>query len=179
MMMNVFSNIVYMNDSFRIIDLENVPRNKMGGADLQGTDLQGANLQGADLQGANLQGALLDCAILQNANLQGANISHIEYSTYVDFRGANLTNANLKCAQFIHAKFSTNIIDTPLEAKYKDTRVFPTYPYTEKMKRPTIVTNANFEDAILDGSDFRGTQIQNTNLTNAQLDVIFHNEKPS
>jgi uncharacterized protein YjbI with pentapeptide repeats len=121
-------------------------------ASLMGSDLVGAQLEGANLRRAQLEGALLTRSVLQGANL---NLARLERT---DLVGANLQGASLNLAMLNGANLSL----TRLE-RSRFTRVF--------LDEETTLTNANFEGAVVLGTDFTASVLEQT-----QLDQMFGDE---
>jgi hypothetical protein len=81
--------------SHQILNLAQLEKRDLSGANFEKTVLSAAILRQANLSGANLAGANLVGADLRQANLAGA-----------DLRGTNLTSTRLKGAQFQNALYN-------------------------------------------------------------------------
>ena len=111
------------------LQIEDLRRANLSGANLSGANLIAANLSGANLiaanlSGADLSGANLSGANLIRANLDGANLSYTSligvslsgaYLSATNLIGANLSGVDLSGANLCRANLSrTNLIGTNL-----------------------------------------------------------------
>jgi len=92
------------------------------------------DLDHADLKGAELRGIDLQSAQMRAVRLQGANLMHS------NLRGVYLHNSNLSGANLEGAELS------PAE--------------TDGIRRPAILTKADFMDTVLDDADLRGVDLR-------------------
>jgi len=141
------------------LDLSNLTRADLRGANLSGVFSYGSDFAGAELAGADLSHAILFVGDFSRANLAGANLSRTQVVS-ANFTGAILVNANLSRAQVSTANFSgANLANANLsEANLRHAN------FAE-----ANLISADMSGAALAFADLSGANLQSADLSNADL----------
>ena len=160
-----YANLEWANLSYASLFKANLPWAKLEGANLEWADLPWANLSGADLPWANLSGAKLVGAKLSGADMQWANLSAADLYlanlpavnlSEADLSEARLSRGNLPWAKLSGANLSeadlsgANLSNANLSMADLTNSILINNTFSEK----TIVSYANFENAIIDSHEF-------------------------
>ena len=156
-------------------------------ANLEGTQFNHASLQGtsfqlADLANAQFLSAVAPGAIFEDANLNSATFAQEATNSPVtnlagaDFIEADITGATFQSADLTNAKFNEALASgtdfnsvVATSARFVGAHI---YGDGTAFQSATALTNADFSDAVLAGSDSSGSKFDLTsaNLTGAHFD---------
>lgn len=167
--------------SYTSLKLANLASALLNGANLVEANLEQANLQGAQLIDAELPGASLIKANLANAAMNGANLVETNLkqanlhgaqllkspntlaSAKLDgsyLKNANLAQADLSGASLINANWYSTTAEVCSGS---------TWSGTCASGQGATLSNANLENAYLNGLDLSDATLQGTNLSGALL----------